>query len=121
MATTAEIRTKAAEKLGLLGTGQTLQSNITADLDDAYTEVYGMMESLGLANWGTSSTAIPDALVDPIVSWVSGLRATRYGVPAERYQRIMAEYLGIGMPSAEDRIRALIAPSKVRQTKIQNF
>lgn len=122
MATTAEIRNKAAEKLGLLGTGQTLQSNISSDLDNAYTEVYGMLESKGLATWGTSSTAVPAALVTPIVDWVAGVRATRYAIPADRYQRVMLEYQGGGgFPSAEDRLRELVAPPAVPQTKIQNF
>lgn len=122
MATTAEIRNKAAQKLGLLGVGQTLQSNISSDLDDAYTEVYGMIESLGLATWGTSSTNVPDALVTPIVDMVAGVRATRYAIPGERFQRIILEYHGGGgVPSAEEKLRALIAPPSVPQTKIQNF
>ena len=41
MATREEIRQKAAKKLGVLGIGQTLESEIASDLDDAYVEVFG--------------------------------------------------------------------------------
>lgn len=122
--TTAQIRNQAAQKLGLLGTGQTLQSNISSDLDQAYLEVYGMIESKGLASWGTSTTAVPDSMVEPIVAWVAGIRATRYAVDAARHQRIMLEYEGnplTGNASAEDRLRALQANAVSPQAKIQNF
>ena len=121
MATATEIRNKAAKKLGLLGTGQTVPSGIAADLDDAYAEVYAELASLGLATWA-SSDAVPAALVYAIVAWVAGVRADEYSIPTERYVRVMRDFRGDAQtPSAEDRIRAIIAPPKIRQTKIENF
>ena len=114
--TTAQIRNQAAQKMGLLGTGQTLQSAISADIDQAYLEVYAMLESKGLANWGTSSTAVPNELVEPIVAMVAGIRSTRYAIPTERYQRIKIEESG-----AEDRIRTVLAQRKFAPTRINNY
>ena len=122
--TTAQIRNQAAQKLGLLGTGQTLQSAQSADLDQAYLEVYAVLQSKNLANWGISTTDVPNELVEPIVAWVAGIRATRYAVPTERFQRIMLEYEGnpvTGHPSAEDRIREILSPPKIGPVKINNF
>ena len=48
MTTVAEIRNKAARRLGVLGVGQTLQNNIQADLDEAYEEVYSFLQTKSL-------------------------------------------------------------------------
>ncbi len=122
MASTASVRNQTGKKLGLFGTGQTLESGISADLDQAYLEVYGTLESKGLASWGTATTDVPNSLVEPVVAWMAGIRATRYAVAPQRYQRIMLEYQGAaGAPSAEDRLRALLAHGKFGVTKISNF
>lgn len=115
MATTAEIRNKAAEKLGLLGTGQTLEPSISNDLDDAYTETYNELLAEDLVTW-TSTGAIPNELVEPVVALVAAARATRYGVPEPRYSRVVGEGLG-----AKNRIRERIAQSQIGQTKIEAF
>lgn len=121
MATSAEIRNKAAKKLGLYGTGQTLRSAISADLDEAYTEVYGVLVAKELATWA-STAEVPDALVEPVVSMVAAHRATQYSIPGERYQRVMRDYHGDAvLPSAVDRIREIISDDNARPTKIEYF
>lgn len=124
MATTAEIRQKAAKKLGLVGTGQTLQSNIAEDLDNAYLEVFGEIEALGIAGWGISTSDVPAAFVHAIVSWVAGTRVDEYGISGERYQRIMMDFRGnpgLGIPSAQDRIRELLANPAYTDAEPEDF
>ena len=115
MATSAEIRNKAAKKLGLYGTGQTLRSAISADIDAAYTEVYAELAALGIATWGASD-AIPSHLVRAMVALVAGARVNEYSLPLERYQRIVAD-----SAAAEKRIRQLTSSGKHGQTPIENF
>lgn len=115
MATAAEIRNKAAKKLGLFGTGQTLRSAIAANLDEAYAEVYGELELQSLTPWAFADE-VPDALVSSVVALVAGSRVEEYSVPSEKYQRIMREYVG-----AEDRIRKLLAKPKMGVTEIEEF
>jgi hypothetical protein len=115
MATAAEIRNKAAKKLGLFGTGQTLRSEIAANLDQAYAEVYAELELQSLATWSFSGD-VPDALVRSVVSLVAGSRVDEYSVPTEKYARIVRENEG-----AEDRIRKLLAKPKMGVTEIEEF
>lgn len=123
MATAAEIRNKAAKKCGLVGTGQTLQSNISADFDDAYTEVYAELQVKGLATWGAAEE-VPSYLVEPVVAWVAGVRAAEYSIPPARYERVMRDYLGdplLRLLSAEARIRSLQATPRLGETEIVNY
>ncbi len=115
MATSAEIRNKAAKKLGLFGTGQTLRSEIASDIDDAYTEVYAELNALSLVTWA-SSGSVPDELVKSVVSLVAFARVDEYSVPIAKYNRIVAD-----ATVAESRIRELVVPSKPGVTRIQNF
>ena len=51
MATATQIREKALKKLGVKAIGSTTQSEIQADVDNAYTEVYAMLNTLNLTPW----------------------------------------------------------------------
>ena len=97
MATAAEIRNKASLKLGIGALGQTLESAVSKDLDDAYTEVYARLRDEDLVSWAFTSE-VPDELVDPVVDLVAFARS--YMVSGERYQRI-----GVAASQAESRIR----------------
>jgi hypothetical protein len=115
MATAAEIRQKAAKKLGLVGEGQTLRAAITADLDEAYVEVYATLAMKSLATWAFASE-VPDHLVNPVVWWVAGVRMDEYAIPNDRYQRVKSDYA-----RAESEIRKLNADSRLGETEIENF
>lgn len=115
MATLAEIRVKAAKKLGLLGVGQTLRSTIDDDLTDAYTEVYAEIESLDLATW-SSTDNIPDHFVSAVVAWVAGARVDEYSVPDNKYQRVVTEASG-----AEAKLRRLQAEALQGETEMEYF
>lgn len=90
MATAAEIRNRAATKLGLLGVGQTLPSYITSDLDTAYTEVYAILDAKSLVDWDDDES-IPDEYSPHLVALVARARITDYMPPANRLGVIMAE------------------------------
>jgi hypothetical protein len=87
MATATQIRTKALKKLGVLATGQTTQSEIQADLDRAYEEVYAALAAKNLVTWEIDEE-VPDEYVMPVVALVAFARADEYGIPNDRYQRI---------------------------------
>lgn len=90
MATAAEIRNKAAKKLGVLATGQTLESEIADDLDEAYDEVYAALDAKNLVTWDYDEE-IPDEYIGPVVALVAFARADEYGIPNDRYQRIAGD------------------------------
>ena len=122
MATAQEIREKAAKKLGVLGTGQTLQSETAADIDAAYTEVYAQLDTLNLTTWD-SDEEVPDELVKPVVDLVAYARVDEYSVPDNRYTRIRRDALGdklTGDPSARQVIKELQA-SNVYSTPTPDY
>jgi len=99
MATAAEIRNKAASKLGVKAIGQTLDNPISSDLDEAYAEVYTRLRAEDLVNWHITSE-VPDDIVSPVVDLVAFARAVEYGVSGDRYNRII-----LAASQAETRIR----------------
>ena len=90
MATAAEIRNKAVKKLGVLATGQTLESEIAADLDEAYSEVYAALSAKNLTTWAEDEE-VPPEYIGPVVALVAFARVDEYGVPNDRYQRIAGD------------------------------
>jgi len=99
MATAAEIRDKAAFKLGVKALGQALENSVSSDLDNAYIEVYDRLRAEDLVNWD-STADVPNDVVDPVVFLVAFARTVEYGVAGERYQRI-----ALGASQSETRIR----------------
>ena len=115
MATTQQIRDTAAEMLGIVGEGETLPSYETADLDQAYLEVFAELQGLDLAAWSLVDD-IPNRFAKPVSMLVAESRAVKYQVPQERYQRIKFE-----SQEAMHRIRELQAPVKVAITRMEYF
>ena len=103
MATTTEIRDRAANDLGLLRLGQTLQSQDATRISSAYTEVYAMLKKDGLAAW-TSTGDIPAEYVKYVIALVVDNCVNTYGVSDSRYQRLKIE-----VPGALREIRKLAA------------
>jgi hypothetical protein len=99
MATAAQIRDKAARKLGVKALGQALENSVSSDIDAAYDEVYARLRDEGLVSWH-STAAVPDEIVSPVVDLVAFARADEYGVGGERYQRLL-----FAASQAEIRIR----------------
>lgn len=115
MATNAQIRTTAAENLGILGEGETLPSYESNDLDQAITEVYNELQSLNLTTWASTSN-VPDQYARSFAMLVAEARAVKYQVPNDRYQRIKLERM-----EAMHLFRELQARSKLGQTEIEYF
>ena len=100
MATATQIREKALKKLGVKATGQTTQSEIQADVDSAYTEVYAMLNTLKLTTWDVDED-IPDEFVIPVVFLVADSRKDEYSIPNDRYQRVSVDG-GRALPLIKD-------------------
>lgn len=115
MATTADIRNDAAEKLGILAEGEQLGADASTDLDNAYLEVHDELERDGLI-WWTNTANIPDAYVAPIVSLVAVSRAVTYKVPIDRFQQLQVDEL-----KAWRKIWKLSAKPAISRTEIANF
>lgn len=62
MATEAEVRDRAANDLGMLRLGQSLQNQDKVRIETAYDEVYEQLKEEGLATWA-SDGSIPTKLV----------------------------------------------------------
>ena len=90
MATAAQIRDRAATRLGILGEGETLPSYESADLDNSYTEIYAQLVALSLAVWDFDDE-VPDEYTPHVVSMVAYNRANDYAIPNDRYSRIAAD------------------------------
>ena len=88
MATSAEIRDMAATRLGILSEGNALQSNHSSDLDQAYVEVYAQLAAKNLTVWD-SDEDIPDEYAGHVVDLVAMARVNDYGIPNDRYSRIL--------------------------------
>lgn len=122
MATATEIRNKAAKKLRILPSNQTVHSEDTATLDAAYTEVYAQLDALGLATWD-SDEDIPDEFVQPVVDLVAYARLNEFAVPDNLYQRIVVDAIGDGnaFVGAEARIRRMQASNVYKQPTADYF
>ncbi len=109
MATIAEVRDRAANDLGMLRLGQSLQSQDSTRITTAYNEVYQQLKTDGLATW-TSTGAIPTELVPHVVAMVAENCLNTYGVSAERYQRIK-----LAVAAAEKQLPRLINNSGISE------
>lgn len=105
MATVADVRNQAAEKLALYGAGQTLQAREAADLKQAYREVFTALTVKGQAPWdytGSVDDLVPDEYAPLVASLVARSRIVQYKPPPERAVMIQAE-----AADAEQMIREL--------------
>jgi len=89
MATKAEVRDRAANDLGLLRLGQSLQSQDATRIESAYDEVYQDLVDQGVATW-TSTGAIPTKVVPHVAALVADNCLNTYSVADSRYARIKA-------------------------------
>ena len=119
--TAAQIVEEAAEILGILGEGETLPSYESADLTQAYAEVYEELQAEDLAPWAYTSS-VPNEYVRSVAMLVAEARAVKYQVPEERYARMKLSGRGdADSGHAITTLRKLQARSKMGQTKIESF
>jgi hypothetical protein len=115
MATVSAVVDRAANDLGLLKLGQTLQAQDSTRITSAYNEVYAQLKKDGLATW-TSTGDIPADLVQHVVTLVADNCVNTYGVSDSRYKRLKMD-----VPAARREIRKLTAPNYVSMDNAQEF
>jgi hypothetical protein len=85
--TKANIRDRALQMLNLLAVGQTAESEIASDFEDAYDQVYAKLSRDGLVSW--LSNSVPDEFVEEVATLVAARRLE--DVPMETKQEILAK------------------------------
>lgn len=86
--TIAEIVARAAKELGKNPTGQAISGAVSADLTQAYAEIWRELSRKDLVTW-SNTDKIPEEYCNPIAFLVANQRLS--GVSGERYQRIKME------------------------------
>jgi hypothetical protein len=115
MATADEVRDRAANDLGLLRLGQSLQAQDTTRIENGYTEVYAKLKKHGLATWA-SDADVPDEIAPYVVTLVADNCLGTYGVSKDRFDRIK-----LAAATALKEIRQLITPDYVSQDEATGF
>lgn len=80
MATQAEVRNQALEKLGVIGAGETPDTVDSTTVDNAYASIYEELRSRHLVDWA-SGDDVPSWAVLHVVDILSNRVANRYGIP----------------------------------------
>lgn len=99
-ASSSNFATKVLQKLGRIGTGETIDSGDQTIIDDAYASVYENMRTDHLVDWG-SGDAVPTWAASHMVNIVANeVAANVYGLPRdveeeEAAKRAMAKYLAV--------------------------
>jgi hypothetical protein len=95
-----EIRDRAANDLGMLRVGQSLQAQDATRVDQAYAEVFAALKTKGLAPWASTGD-VPDEFVPHVVALVADNCLNTYSTSNDRYKRIK-NAVAIAMPSIQD-------------------
>lgn len=119
MATKEEIRDRAANDLGLLRLGQSLQSQDDVRISAAYDEVHAKLVKDGLAVWASTGDC-PAELVPHVVSLVCLNCMNTYPVSTERSQRILL-MSGPNGEIARREISKLVTPDYPSQSEPTDF
>lgn len=106
--TKTDIRNAVAEELAIKIVGQSIQNKHVVKIEAKYDEVYEQLKVRGLATW-TSTGSVPNDVAPYIEKLVALLCANVYGIPIERYQRIVA-ITGIDGELAYSKIKELVSP-----------
>lgn len=108
MALTAnDIRDRAAQELGILRLGQSLQNQDDVRVTQGYSEVYADLQKDSLATF--AQTSVPDELAPHVIFMVAHNCMGSYGVSEARYARIMA-HCGVNNETAKREMRKVVQP-----------
>lgn len=119
MALTAnDVRDRAAQELGILRVGQSLQAQDATRIAQAYTEVYADLETDQLAAF--LSTSVPDEVAYHVIMMVAHNCMGAYGISDARYARIMG-HCGINNEAAKREIRKVIQPWFASQDGVSDY
>jgi hypothetical protein len=115
MATVTAVIDRAANDLGLLRLGQTLQAQDSARITSAYNEIYAQLKKEGIATWASTGT-VPDEVVPFLATMMADNCLSTYALSLERYKRIKTDVQG-----AMRDIRKNTAPIYVSQDEPAGF
>jgi hypothetical protein len=101
------IRDRAANDLGMLRLGQSLQAQDATRITQGYAEVYSRLKKEGLAIWAYSGS-VPDELVSDVVALICVNCMETYSISNDRAQRIYAK-AGEGGVASMRNIRDIVA------------
>lgn len=87
--TLAKTLNRAGRMLGIVKYSEALSADHSAVLTEFYEEVYDQLKDEGLAIW-VSAGPLPDKVYTPVAALVAFAATEDIGVPAERYNRILA-------------------------------
>jgi len=96
---------QAANELGVLRLGQSLQTADQTYLNQKYDETYAELKNEGLATW-ISTGSVPDELVSHVTALVCQKCSEVYSLSDNRYQRLSARW-----NAAKREIRRITTPS----------
>ena len=119
MSTKAEVRNRAAELLGRLRVGQSINDALKIRLDDAYDEVYKRLKTKQLTIWAQTGT-IPDEVMPFLAVLMAQNAQLSMGVSDERAQRILIE-AGPNGDTAISQIRDVTTPPFDSVTNVEDF
>ena len=119
MATKAEIRNRAANELGVLRLGQSLQSQDVTRIESAYDELYEELKEDGLATW-PSTGSVPSKLVNYVAFLVALRCSTTYGISENRQARI-EKVTGVDGQKALREIRKFITPKYTSRENARDY
>lgn len=105
MATKAEIRNRAARKIGVLGIGQTLGAQYTGVVDEAYDNVFYQLRAKGFNTWAYAAE-VPAQVADYYSTLVANKCAVELGASSEKIATLAAQE-----PQAMREIQLYLSPS----------
>ena len=88
MVTKAEIRDRAAQEIGILQIGQSLEETDKVRIEQGYDEVYADLKRNNLNFW-SSTGDIPNQFVPYVVALIADNISNTYSIPNERYSRLL--------------------------------
>ena len=109
------IRDSAAEKMNIMGEGQTLRAERSADLDKAYLSLHAELQHDGYIYWANTAD-VPLRYENSIISLVAAARATKFGVGGDRLQMIQTDEV-----KGWRTLFKLSQVNKMGTTEIENF
>jgi len=108
VASKAEVKKSTLELLGVIQIGQGAESQHSARIEKAYTQVYSDLKNEGLATWAVAGT-IPDDITPHLEALMAFNAMDAFGVSDARAARIINRVGPMGN-TAKREIRALVTP-----------
>lgn len=109
MASKDEAQQLAAELLGIIAIGQSIESPHDTRMEEAYNEVYAELQVLALPVWATTEE-MPDEVTPHFVGLMAHNKLNLYSVSDSRYQRIINQ-TGANGERAKSNIKSLLRDS----------